>query len=351
MESEWIDCVCYADSFNVFRRHVFIGISHNPLTLSNVPISIEPIIMDTKEFIQKANKVHNKKYTYNQSVYQKGRIKLKIECPIHGIFEQAPQDHLSGRGCKECKKITLSKLKRMDQKTFLEKCKKIHDNKYDYSKSEYQDSHSKIVIICKIHGKFNQTPTSHLRGRGCPECGKLKTYSLTQEEFITRATNIHGGKYNYVQSIYETMHIKLIIECPKHGIFKQTPLNHLHGKNGCPKCKESKGEIEIRKFLEFNNLTFIGQWKSTSCKLKNPLPFDFMVQIDNCIYLIEFHGQQHYRIASGIWKGSPEQLAAIKLRDEIKQNWCSANKIPLLTIKYNEFDLIESKIKNFLPLF
>ena len=306
--------------------------------------------MDTKEFIQKANKVHNRKYIYNLSIYQRSNSKLKIECPIHGVFEQTPNGHLMGRGCRECKKTTLSNLKRTKPKNFLNKCQKIHGNKYEYSKVDYQGSKNKITIICKEHGAFKQSPTDHLIGKGCQKCGKLKTRSLTQEQFIDRARNVHGKKYNYDQSSYKTMHIKIIIECPTHGIFKQTPLNHLHGRNGCPKCKESKGESKIRQFLESNNLNFVSQWKSKSCKNKCCLPFDFMVNINNHKYLIEFHGQQHYRISTGIWRGSKEQLIAIQKRDKIKYNWCTNNQIPLLIIKYTEFDSIESMLKTFLSL-
>lgn len=306
--------------------------------------------MNIKEFIQKANKVHNKKYIYAHAIYQKSNVKLKIECPIHGMFEQTPNGHLMGRGCKECKKITLSKLKRTKPKDFFVKCKKIHGNRYDYSKVDYQGSKNKITIICKEHGSFKQSPTDHLSGKGCQQCGKLKTRSFNQEQFLTLAKNVHGEKYNYDQSSYKTMHCKITIKCPKHGIFKQTPLNHLHGKNGCPKCKESKGENKIRQFLEFNNLNFTSQWKSKSCKFKSFLPFDFMVTINKHKYLIEFHGQQHYRVATGIWKGSKEQLSVIKKRDEIKHNWCVDNGIPLLVIKYTEFNLIEPMLKTFLSL-
>lgn len=309
--------------------------------------------MNTTEFIEKANQVHNNKYDYSESIYVLSRVKLKIKCPIHGTFEQRANGHLNGRGCRECKKSALSQLRKLDQQTFFEKCKLVHGDKYDYSLTVYESCRGKVTIICLEHGQFNQSPADHLRGKGCSKCGynlcRLK-HTLQQEEFIKRAVAIHGLKYDYSEACYQTMHKNLIIQCPKHGRFQQTPLNHLHGKNGCPKCKESKGEIRIRQFLESQNLNFISQWKSESCKSKKSLPFDFMVEINNIKHLIEFQGEQHYRIATGIWKGSQEQLTAIKQRDKIKETWCENNAIPLLVIKYNDFDLIEQKVKLFLSL-
>lgn len=54
---------------------------------------------------------------------------------------------------------------------FLEKARKTHGDKYDYSKVEYKSSNEKVCIICPIHGEFWQNPTEHVRGRGCRRCG------------------------------------------------------------------------------------------------------------------------------------------------------------------------------------
>ena len=82
--------------------------------------------------------------------------------------------------------------KRLTTEEFIEKAKKIHGDKYDYSITDYRDSHTKITIICPIHGEFEQTPTNHLAGYGCPTCSG--TAKITTGEFIRRAKEKQSGK-------------------------------------------------------------------------------------------------------------------------------------------------------------
>lgn len=121
---------------------------------------------------------------------------------------------------------------------FIEKARKIHGDKYDYSKVEYVNNSTKVCIICPIHGEFWQTPSHHIHKahpRGCPKCnGGIK---LTQEEFIKKARNIHGNKYDYSKVNYTNSNTKVCIICLEHGEFWQLPCSHTNGKAGCPKCK------------------------------------------------------------------------------------------------------------------
>ena len=123
--------------------------------------------------------------------------------------------------------------KKLTTEIFIERARKIHGNKYDYSKVVYVNCYSLIIIICPLHGEFVQTPTVHLSGRGCQKCGG--TTRLTTEEFINKARKIHGNTYDYSKVVYVNTHIEIIIICPKHGEFLQTPNGHLSGK-GCMKC-------------------------------------------------------------------------------------------------------------------
>jgi very-short-patch-repair endonuclease len=128
------------------------------------------ISMKQDEFIKKANLRHGNFYDYSKVCYINTREKVKIICPVHGEFEQRGQDHLSGYGCYECGKIKISELKLMDISTFIEKAKEKHGDKYDYSKSINNSSKSKIIIICPIHGEFEQSLSDHLKGCGCRKC-------------------------------------------------------------------------------------------------------------------------------------------------------------------------------------
>lgn len=119
---------------------------------------------------------------------------------------------------------------------FIVKAKKIHGNKFDYSKVEYINSKTKICIICPKHGEFWQTPNKHLSGHGCPKCCK-NGVKLTTQDFIEKAKQIHGDKYDYSKVDYINNHTKVCIICPKHGEFWQLPMVHLRLNSGnCLKC-------------------------------------------------------------------------------------------------------------------
>lgn len=120
----------------------------------------------------------------------------------------------------------------------LRKAASIHRNKYNYSKVNYVRWDKPITIICPIHGEFKQTLHNHMIGQGCPKCGKIsaaKKMSTTKEEFIKKAKDVHGGRYDYSKVEYVNGQTKICIICPEHGEFWQTPGNHLSG-SGCPRC-------------------------------------------------------------------------------------------------------------------
>lgn len=120
---------------------------------------------------------------------------------------------------------------------YTHKFQEVHGDRYDYSMVEYKTTREKVVIICKEHGEFLQTPNSHLNGRGCPDCygNKHKDTNKCIEDF----KKAHGGTYDYSKVIYVNASTKVEIICKKHGQFTQTPKGHLNG-NGCPDCYGNK---------------------------------------------------------------------------------------------------------------
>ena len=129
----------------------------------------------------------------------------------------------------------------MNKEQFILKAREVHGWKYDYSKVDYKDSHTKVCIICPIHGEFWQKPDNHLNGWGCKKCGRkicAKNTRKTTEEFIKRAKDVHGDKYDYSKVEYINSKTKVCIICnekdkngKEHGEFWQTPDNHY--KYGC----------------------------------------------------------------------------------------------------------------------
>jgi hypothetical protein len=217
---------------------------------------------------------------------------------------------------------------------FIEKANKIHNNKYDYSKTKFVNSKTKVKIICPLHGEFEQSHNKHLSKKGCPKCGFISRCNIarsTSYDFITKAIKIHGDKYNYDNVVYTGKENKVIIICEKHGSFNQTPHNHLAG-NGCPHCRDSKGEREINKFLSENNIKFIPQKRFKDCRYILPLPFDFYLPEHNMC--IEYHGIQHFKPRSKF--GGESEFKKVVLRDKIKVEYCINNNIKLNIIKYND---------------
>ena len=135
--------------------------------------------------------------------------------------------------------------KKKTKEEFIKEATEKHEGKYDYSKVEYVNAKTKVCIICPEHREFWQTPTSHLSGNGCPECGvknRSEKRTSTKEEFIKKAREKHNGKYDYSQVTYIGTHNKACIICPEHGEFWQKPSHHLSGC-GCPECRnEANGE-------------------------------------------------------------------------------------------------------------
>lgn len=137
-------------------------------------------------------------------------------------------------GCKSCSLDHKVKVSKEDLFTvFKTKANKIHNSKYKYT-GTYINSHTPISIICEVHGEFQQLPYIHLQGSGCSLCAPSKPRNTTQE-FIDKAIEVHGTKYDYSSTVYSQSREKLNIVCTTHGIFSQKANNHLQGE-GCPTC-------------------------------------------------------------------------------------------------------------------
>ena len=194
--------------------------------------------MTTKKMVENFNSVHGNKYDYSNVDYVNSKTKVCIICPEHGEFWQRPNNHLNGRGCPECANESNGERCRSTKEEFIIKARKVHDDKYDYSKVEYDGYKTKVCIICPEHGEFWQKPNDHLKGCGCKKCANDKTRerkTLTKEEFIKKAYEKHGVKYDYSNVNYVNSATKVCIICPKHGEFWQVANSHLQGV-GCPKC-------------------------------------------------------------------------------------------------------------------
>ena len=141
------------------------------------------------EFIREVQLIHHNRYDYSKLEYVNNKTKVCIICPDHGEFWQIPSDHLNGKGCPQCAGNV-----RYNKDTFVEKAKNIHNDRYDYSKVQYVNAHTKVCIICTEHGEFWQTPNNHLNGNGCPLCKNRKIgdgLRDTVEGFIEKSNELN----------------------------------------------------------------------------------------------------------------------------------------------------------------
>lgn len=197
--------------------------------------------LTTEQWIINAKTVHGDEYDYSLVNYKNGRSKVSIICKKHGVFQQTPSGHTSGRGCRYCKSENIAKFLSNTVDDFITKALKIHGDLYDYSLTEYINNNSKVKIVCPEHGVFEQTPSSHLRGSKCPTCSGKR--SLKKEEFISISSKIHKNKFDYSSVIYKGVDVKVTIICPHHGSFDQIPYTHMKG-HGCAKCAQEENSLK-----------------------------------------------------------------------------------------------------------
>ncbi len=150
----------------------------------------------TENFIVRANIIHDNNYKYSILNINENPLSqdiITITCPIHGEFTQKRYKHLDGKGCKKCGYIRAARKTSSTTDNFINKAKEVHKNKYNYSKVEYKNNRIQIIIGCKQHGDFSQTPHNHLTGSGCPECS-LTGFKPTQKA-ILYYISINNGQY------------------------------------------------------------------------------------------------------------------------------------------------------------
>lgn len=353
--------------------------------------------LTTEEFINKAKEIHGDKYDYSNVEYKGSKMKVCIICPKHGEFWQKPSKHLQGQGCPKCvnknitteefiikakeihgNKYNYSKVNYLNNHTkvciiclkhgeffltpsehinnvygcpicsgnlittesFIERAKKIHGDKYDYSKVNYVDSKTKVCIICPKHGEFWQVPSNHLQGQGCKKC-YICEKSLLTEDFINKAKEIHGNKYDYSKVEYVNAKIPVCIICPEHGEFWQKPENHLYTLSGCQKCslKNNKSEQIL-----------LNKLKSDGFNVEYQKHFTWLGKQSLDIYLpdyniaIEYQGRQHFKPIKKF--GGKEGFEKTKFNDYVKYDLCNKNNLKLFYFTFDKRDLPSSYLND-----
>lgn len=197
-------------------------------------------------------KIHDFKYDYSKASLAHARAIIVI-CKKHGEFSTTIVKHRHGEGCPECAEIEERKRLDAEFSTLVKQYNEKYNFKYNYVGSVYQSMGRKIAIECPTHGVFHQTPKQHLEFTGCKLCTakRGKKELIEKQEFeknivdaqrevlIESFKAVFGYKYNYELFVYRGVNKKIIIQCPEHGIFRSTPLDHIRG-DYCPECRKEK---------------------------------------------------------------------------------------------------------------
>lgn len=222
----------------------------NHINGSGCPACVKCKRTSLEDFITRARAAHGDRYDYSKTVYTNVDAKVLIICPEHGEFEQVAYDHTNGRGCSKCGARKAIDARRLDLNSFISDARKLHGDKYDYSKVDYVNNSTAVEIICPEHGSFWQVPAGHKSKHGCPACVGLSP--IDYSEFLGRAVAHHGSRYQYHGESYITYRSQMRITCSVHGDFMQVARDHATG-SGCPACARaqtsSKAENELADWV------------------------------------------------------------------------------------------------------
>ena len=310
--------------------------------------------LSTEDFIEKANRVHNFKYDYSKVNYTGSYDKVVIICREHGEFLQAAYHHLSGRGCYECAKNTISSKLAKGKEDFIRKANLKHEYKYSYEHSQYVNRRTQILITCDKHGDFLQVPKDHLSGCGCPKCGQesvAQKLSLTTEEFIQRAKEVHGSTYMYDKCQYINFNTPVLITCRNHGDFYQTPKAHIYDKCGCQQCIHKEQSFLFNKLKEhFVQEDILYEVTNHYLSWLGRKRLDIYFPKYNIA--VEYDGEQHFMPID--YFGGEVKFQETVIADTYKNELCAKNGCMLFRIKYgytdSDFKNLVNKIESCISL-
>ena len=221
-----------------------------------------------EEFVKLARETHGDKYEYIEHTYVGMKSPMTIICPEHGEFRQDPYAHIHGAGCAKCYGRYYNKQEA--QERFINRCKEVHGDKYDYSKTVYTGHHNKVTITChqldefgEEHGDFVQEAARHVNGAGCKKCAKQY---MDRDLFVKKANLMHDGFYTYDNAEYKNSATNVTITCPEHGDFTQEAARHVNGF-GCKKCSQTYMDRDL--FIKRANVIHDNYYSYDKCEYVN----------------------------------------------------------------------------------
>lgn len=236
----------------------------------------------TEDWVGMAMKIAPE-YDYSKVEYKDRNTDVCITCHKHGDFYVNPKYFLWKNS--ECPYCLKDKWKKIRCDRFIEKAKKVHEGKYDYSKVEYKTSNDKVCIICHEHGEFWQTMNNHLSGAGCPLCANhaiSEKKKKSKSDFLDKVVSANGDKYDYSLIRYRGIYSPVEFICHEkspngleHGSFYITPHSLAFKKYflECPKCRFESEKFGRRltkdEFVRRSNIIHCGKYDYSKFVYKN----------------------------------------------------------------------------------
>jgi len=263
----------------------------------------------TQRFVEQAELKHNNKYDYSHVEYVNCKTKVKILCKSCGsMFFQTPNKHLNLKiGCPVCAKQYVKQNNANRKKTteeFIEQCRLVHKDRFDYSKTKYVTRNTPVEIRCKhCNTVFFQLPDIHLKTSGCKTCSNVeKSVSMkkSQQTFIEQCVEKYGSKYDYCKVNYIDAHTLVEIKCNQCGnYFFQRPYSHLNAEQGCPYCSCNNTSKLEQQWLDYMGVPNDRQHRQVHLNVSGKrLKVDAFVPQTNTVY--EFWGD--------FWHGNPHKF-------------------------------------------
>lgn len=293
------------------------------------------IILDIKNKCKKLN------YTFinfELNTFKNVKQKIILKCNIDNYEWKPTIDNFLTKESKCPKCMKNARLTEIDFKNNILIRTKINNHTFKTIVNKFKHGLTSFELQCNICQDIWKTTYNSYMAHNTSKCRKcMNLKKLTQNEAINKIEEkckLRNYKFiKFIDNKYINNHSKIKILCNKHNHeWNLEYYNFVNSNNGCPICKESKGELLIRNFLNDNNIKFISQYKFKDCKNINKLAYDFYLTDYNIC--IEFDGRQHFNAYS--YFGGEDAFKQIQLRDKIKNEYCKLNNIRLIRISYKE---------------
>lgn len=304
-------------------------------------------------FLKEVFELVGNEYTFiDRYINNVSKLRVKHNTCEHEYYV-SPRDFLRGSRCPKCKNKRISEGVNLTHDEYMNRLSKVIDNDYEVL-SKYKNARTKIKVRHnKCGNEYEIYPSKLLSGNRCRYCvfkemGEKK--AKKHDVFIKEVYELFGDEFDVIGK-YKNNSTKIDIKHNKCGyVYKVSPDALLRG-NGCPRCRESKGEKTITKILKQNNINFEPQYKFNDCKYKDRLVFDFaLINNNKVVGLIEYQGIQHYKPISIF--GGEEAFKIQCEKDYIKRKYAKDNNIPLIEVPYyekNVNDFLINEISKSIP--